>query len=388
MVITQATLPVEPGNKTKTDLIYNLSKKIGSSSHLPLLLEQIIEMTQQALKASAASILLFKDNEQELFFEAASGPVGKELKSFKVDMQYSIAGQVIRTGKPLIVNDVRRNRNFHGNIDDTTGFTTKSLLCVPLITQQKTIGVLEVINKLDGKDFDESDIHVLVPVGVTAAMAIENAKLHQTILEAYKNTIITLMGFIDTKDPYTRGHSQRVMEFTLLAGSTLALPQEKMEILEYSGILHDVGKVIIDSQILNKPEQLSDSEWNIMKEHPAIGANLLKNIPFLEKVSRIVRHHHERYDGTGYPDGLAGEDIPLESRLITVADAFDTMTTNRPYRSALSLDYALDELKKGIGSQFCPVAVEAFLIGFYANIKDKATGQVNPEKERVAAQPN
>jgi putative nucleotidyltransferase with HDIG domain len=385
METKQLTPPIEQDNRTKTDLIYRLSKKIGEVSDLPLLLGQIIEITQKSLKASAASILLFKDNEQVLFFEAASGPVGKELKSVKVDTQYSIAGQVIRTGKPLIVNDVKRNRNFHGNIDDYTGFITKSLLCVPLVTHQKTIGVLEVLNKLDGKDFDESDVHVLVPVGVAAAMAIENTRLHQTILDAYKNTIITLVGVIDTKDPYTRGHSQRVMDFTLMAGSVLLLPPEKMDILRYASILHDIGKVVVDDQILNKPEQLTSSEWNVMRNHPAVGANLLKNIPFLEKSSKIVLHHHERFDGSGYPIGLKGEDIPLEARLITVADAFDSMTTNRPYRPALTIEHAIDELKKGIGSQFCPVAVEAFLSGFYSHFRDKITGHQEPDEELITA---
>ena len=379
MEIIQSTSNIELENKAKTELIYKLSKKISSTSSLSLLLEHIIEMTQKALKASAASILLFKDNEQELFFEAASGPVGKELKSVKVDTQYSIAGQVIRTGKPLIVNDVKRNRNFHGSIDDTTGFATKSLLCVPLMTNQKTIGVLEVLNRLDGKDFDESDVHILVPVGVTAAMAIDNTKLQQTILDAYKNTIIALVGIIDTKDPYTRGHSQRVMEYSLLAGSALFLPPEKMEILEYAGILHDIGKVVIDSQILNKPEKLNPLEWDIMREHPAVGAKLLKNIPFLEKMSKVVLHHHERYDGSGYPAGLKEEGIPLEARLIAVADAFDTMTTNRPYRAALGDQYAINELKKGIGTQFCPIAVKAFLSGYISKSKEKIIS--DPELE-------
>jgi HD-GYP domain-containing protein (c-di-GMP phosphodiesterase class II) len=258
------------------------------------------------------------------------------------------------------------------------------------VASQKTIGVLEVLNKLDGSDFDESDIHVVVPVATTAAMAIENTRLHQTILDAYKNTIVTLAGAIDAKDPYTRGHSQRVMELTMLAGSSLLLSAEEMETLEYAAILHDIGKIVVDGQILNKPDTLTPSEWNIIREHPAIGANLLNKIPFLEKASvvsqrkiyndlatiaflekasKVVLHHHERYDGTGYPDGLKGEDIPMGARLIAVADAFDTMTTDRSYRSALNIDYAISELKSGAGTQFCPVAVEAFISGFLACVK-------------------
>jgi putative nucleotidyltransferase with HDIG domain len=369
--MTDAINTMEVDSKAKLELLYEVSKKIGSVPRMARLLEQIIEMTQKTLDAEAASILLFHDNEQELFFETASGPVEKELKSIKVNTQNSIAGQVIHTKKPLIVNDVNKSRNFLKNIDESTGFVTKSILCVPLVTYHKTIGVLEVLNKLDGSDFDESDIKVVVPVATTAAMAIENTRLHQTILDAYKTTIVTLAGAIDAKDPYTRGHSQRVMELTMLAGSSLLLPLEEMETLEYASILHDIGKIVIDGQILNKPDRLTASEWNIIREHPAIGANLLKKIHFLEKASKLVLHHHENYDGTGYPDALKGEEIPTGARLIAVTDAFDTMTTNRSYRPAFNIDYALRELKNCAGKQFCPIAVEAFISGFRAHLKNK-----------------
>jgi putative nucleotidyltransferase with HDIG domain len=369
MATTNSTNSVELDTKAKLEFLYNVSKKIGSVPRMARLLEQIIEMTQKTLHAEAASVLLFHDNEQELFFETASGPVEKVLRHVKVNTQNSIAGQVAHTGKPLIVNDVTRDRRFLRNIDEFTGFVTKSLICVPLVTYQKTIGVLEVLNKLGWSNFDESDIRLVVPVATTAAMAIENTRLHQTILDAYKNTIMTLAGAIDAKDPYTRGHSQRVMELTMLAGSSLLLPAEEMETLEYASILHDIGKIVVDGQILNKPDSLTPSEWNIIREHPAIGANLLKKIPFLEQASKFVLHHHERYDGTGYPDELKGEEIPMGARLIAVADAFDTMITNRSYRPALNVDYAFSELKSGAGKQFCPVAVEAFISGFRAHTK-------------------
>ncbi len=354
------------------DLIYEVSKRIGSVPRMTQLLEQIVEMTQSTLKASAASILLFGDNGQELYFEAASGPVGKALRHVKVNTQHGIAGQVANSGKPLIVNDVSKDPNFHGKIDDTTGFVTKSIICVPLVANQKILGVIEVLNKLDGSDFNDQDIHVIVPVATTAAMAIDNTRLQQTILDAYKSTIIALAATIDAKDPYTMGHSQRVMEFTLLAGSSLRLPAEEMETLEYAGILHDIGKIAVDAQILNKTDRLTASEWNTIRRHPIIGAKLLKKIPFLEKASNLVQYHHERYDGEGYPDGLRGEEIPMGARLIAVADAFDSMTTDRAYRPALEIDYAINELRSCAGRQFCPVAVEAFINGFRASTKKYA----------------
>jgi putative nucleotidyltransferase with HDIG domain len=369
MVITESINNTEKDTKAGLELIYEVSKKIGSVQRMTRLLEQIVEMTQNTLKASAASILLFDDNEQELYFEAASGPVGKALRHVRVNTQNGIAWQVAHTGKPLIVNDVSRDPNFRGNIDNITGFVTKSIICVPLVTHHKTMGVLEVLNKLDGSDFNDQDIHVIVPVALTAAMAIENTRLQQTILDAYKSTISTLAAAIDAKDPYTRGHSQRVMEFTLLAGSSLSLPVEEMETLEYAGILHDIGKIVIDARILNKPDTLTPSEWNIIRKHPVIGANLLNKIPFLEKASNFVLYHHERYNGEGYPDGLKGEEIPMGARLIAVADAFDSMTTDRSYRPALGIDHSISELRGCAGTQFCPVAVEAFISGFRAHVK-------------------
>jgi len=351
----------EQDNKARLELIYQVSQKVGSVPRMTEMLEQVIRMTQRTLHATAASILLFRENNQELYFEVASGPVGKALKQVKLNTQYGIAGQVARTGKPLIVNDVNRSESFHKNIDNTTGFDTQSLICAPLVVHRQILGVIEVLNKLDGSDFDEQDLEAVVSVASTAAMAIENTRLHQTILEAYKSTILTLAAVIDAKDPYTRGHSQRVMEYALMGGSSLSLSTEDMETLEYASILHDIGKIAIDAQILNKPEGLTAAEWNIIREHPAIGANVIKEIPFLEKASELVLYHHERYDGKGYPTGLKGEDIPFGARLIAVADAFDTMTTDRSYRTAYSIDRSIKELNRCSGTQFCPVAAEAFV---------------------------
>jgi len=358
---------VERENKARLELIYEVSKKVGSLPRMTEMLEQVITMTQQTLNASAASILLFRNNDQELYFEVASGPVGKALRQVKLSTQYGIAGQVARTGKPLVVNDVSRSENFHKMIDDATGFSTKSLVCAPLAVHRKILGVVEVLNKKDGSEFEEQDLEAVISVANTAAMAIENTRLHQTVLDAYKNTIKALAAAIDAKDPYTRGHSQRVMEYTLLAGTYLSFSSEEMETLEYAGILHDIGKISIDSTILNKSGSLNEEEWEIIREHPVIGANLLRGIPFLEKASELVLCHHERFNGEGYPNGLKGEVIPLGARLIAVADAFDTMTTDRAYRAAMTVDHAVEELHNCSGGQFCPIAVKAFTSGLRLN---------------------
>jgi len=363
---------VERENITRLKLCYEVNKKAANNTRLPDMLEQVIMMTQSTLNADAASVLLFRDNNtQELFFEAATGPVGKALRAVKLNTQYGIAGQVVRTGKPLIVNDVSRSTNFHKMIDDTTGFITKSLVCAPLSVNNKVLGVIEVLNKRDSTFFGEQDLESVVSVATTAAMAIENTRLQQTVTEAYKNTITALAAAIDAKDPYTRGHSERVMEYSMKAGISLSLTADEMENLEYAGILHDVGKIAVDCSILNKPGPLNAEEWEVIRAHPVIGAELLKEVPFLAKAAEFVLHHHEKHDGTGYPSGLKGNDIPLGARVIAVADAFDTMTTDRSYRSALPIETAVKELNDCSGTQFCPVAVEALLAGLRLNIPGK-----------------
>ncbi len=326
-------------------------------------LEQIIRMTQQALEVDAASILLFRDNNHELFFEAASGPVSKSLKQVRLSTQYGIAGQVARTGKPLIVNDVERSENFHKIIDDTTGFRTRSLLCAPLIVNKKILGVLEVLNKRDGSAFEEPDLDAAVAVANTAALTIENTRLHQTVLDAYKETVMGLAAMVDAKDRHTRGHSKRVMEYAVLAASLLSMTADEIEVLQFASLLHDIGKINIDTAVLSKSGMLSQEEWQIMRAHPEQGAAIIREIAFLSNASDIVLSHHERFDGEGYPNGLSGEQIPMGARIIAVVDAFDTMTTDRSYRGAMSVDLAIKELHRFSGSQFCPTAVNAFVSG-------------------------
>jgi HD-GYP domain-containing protein (c-di-GMP phosphodiesterase class II) len=342
-------------------------RKLESVPSLPQLFAQVIKMTELTLKAEAASILLFRDNDQELYFEGASGPVGRTLRQVKLNTQYGIAGQVARTGKPLIVNDVARSKNFHKMIDDTTGFATQSLVCTPLSVNKKILGVIEVLNKQDGTSFDERDLEAVVSVANTAAMAIENTRLYQGVTDAFRDTILAVGAAIDSKGPYQNGHSQRVMEYAQKAGAVLSFSPEEMETLEFAAQLHDVGKIMIDSSILNKTEELTPKEWEIMRAHPVKGAEMMANIPLLATARLLVMYHHERYDGRGYPEGLKGEDIPLGARVITAANEFDSMTIESTFRTAMSIEDAVKELRENSGTQFCPVAVKALITGLRLN---------------------
>ena len=346
----------------RLNLLCEVGKKVGSVPRLTELVEQITQMTQRTLNAAASSVLLLDDQERELLFEVAEGQAGKQLRQARLSAQSGIAGWVVRHGKPLIINDVNQDKRFNKSVDEITGFVTRSIMCAPLIVRRKVIGVIEVLNKLDGGDFSGQDLEALVSVAATTAIAIENVRLHRTVLNAYKSTIKALAATIDAKDPHTRGHSQRVTEYALMGAAALSLPPEELEVLEYAGILHDMGKIGIAESILTNPGPLAPEEWEIMRRHPRIGANILEEIPFLEKARRLVLHHHERYDGNGYPDGLKREDIPLGARLLAVADAYEAMTSPRPYRERpLTHKEALEELERNMGTQFDPEVATVFV---------------------------
>lgn len=178
---------------------------------------------------------------------------------------------------------------------------------------------------------------------------------------AYRDTLIVLANAIELRDKYTRGHVERVMRYASLVAEKLGWTASQLEPLEYGTILHDIGKIYIRESILHKAGSLSDEEWTEMKTHTTRGAELLEGISYLEEAIPIIRNHHERWDGLGYPDGLAGEKIPPGARIASVVDAFDAMTTERVYRESSTADQAMEEIRKGSGTRYDPLVVQAFL---------------------------
>ncbi len=184
--------------------------------------------------------------------------------------------------------------------------------------------------------------------------------LYADMRNQYLGTIKALAKAIDAKDAYTHGHSERVAEFAVLIGKEMKLTEDFIDKLQYVALMHDIGKIGIPDEVLNKPSRLSDSEYELVKDHPAVGAEIIKSIKFFGDQANAVRHHHERMDGCGYPDGIQGSEISLGARIVSVADAFDAMTTKRVYRDPMSVQQAVDELKLCCNTQFCSDVVNAF----------------------------
>jgi putative nucleotidyltransferase with HDIG domain len=206
---------------------------------------------------------------------------------------------------------------------------------------------------------DERDL--LVGYAQTIAVALQKLILRENVERNLVDTITAFVNAIESKDHYLKGHSARVAFYAAETAQLLGMTAEMVEVVRRGAMLHDLGKLSIMDTILKKPERLTPDEFTIIKSHPVVGAKILEPLRFLARETCAVRHHHERFDGTGYPDGLRGEDIPLVARLVAVVDVFDAITSNRPYRTALGLAPAREEIARGSGSHFDPVVVEAFL---------------------------
>ncbi len=324
------------------------------------LLNTVLRKAEEVMDAEASSVFRIDEAANELYFITARGAKGKEAKEIRVPMGKGIVGWVAKHGKPLLVADVRKDPRWFKGVDKKTKFVTRSIIAVPLISRGKIIGVAEVLNKRNNQHFNKIDLDMFQSLSNQIAIAIENASLYKALDELFLSSIRAIVEAVDAKDPYTRGHSARVVDYSLMIGASLDLDKDETKRLEVSAILHDVGKIGIPDRILGKPGKLTFEEFTYMKKHPELGSAIIEPIAELKDLIPNILHHHERYDGNGYPRGLKAKKIPYFARIICIADSFDAMTSDRPYRKRLDTMVALEELSKNSGDQFDPVLVKIF----------------------------
>jgi response regulator RpfG family c-di-GMP phosphodiesterase len=254
-----------------------------------------------------------------------------------------------------------------------------SVLCLPLVTKSKVVGALILYKGAGRPSFSQVDIELLAILCGQAAIAIENVRLFEDLQRAHFEAMKALAQAIEAKDHYTRGHCDRTVEYAMAIAEKLRLPDDERKSLRYAAFLHDVGKIGIHESILSKEGRLTEEEYRMMQTHPSMGADIIRGVEFLAPVVPLVYYHQERFDGKGYPEGLAGESIPLGARIVAVLDTFDAMTSNRPYRKAMSLTQATAELRRCAGTQFDPVVVDAFIAVLEERYRtDAAAAGVSP----------
>jgi response regulator RpfG family c-di-GMP phosphodiesterase len=342
-------------------ILYEISNALGSTLNLAELLRLIVRNALRSFDAQVVSLMMVDEETQELSIRFAEGLSPEIMEATRIKIGEGIAGKVARTGQPLLLVDVV------GLQESDLEKGIKSALSVPLKIQDKVIGVINV-SKTSHYKFTEEDLKLLYNLGGLAAQAIEKAQLYQDIRDSlnevkdsYLSTVNALSKAIEAKDPYTQGHVDRVAKYGLAIAMELNPELLKDDMFRYALVLHDVGKIEIPDRILSKPGPLTEEEMAIVRRHPEAGADIISPIKFLSQAADMVRYHQERFDGKGYPRGLKSEEIPMVARIIAVADAFDAMTTDRPYRERASIEEACKEIAKNSGKQFDPQVVKAFL---------------------------
>jgi putative nucleotidyltransferase with HDIG domain len=317
-----------------------------------------LEKAEAICHAETSSIWELDEEAGELFFRVVRGAAAPDIAGIRIPLGQGIAGAVAASGRTELVNDVERDPRWKGDRSDR--FDTRAILTVPLKTRGRVIGVLQLLNPVGKEAFSEDDVRRMRLFAGPLAQALDNARLYAAQQRLYVETVTALAEAVEKRDPYTGGHLHRVVAYSVLLGRELGLDIDALENLALGATLHDIGKIGVPDDVLLKPSRLDPEEAKLMQRHTVDGAEIVSRLESLRDIVPIVRSHHERMDGKGYPDGLPGDEIPLPARIVAVADTFDAMTTSRPYRQALAFDVAAGEIEKHAGAQHCPSVVAAF----------------------------
>ncbi|MEK7825132.1 MAG: HD domain-containing phosphohydrolase [Nitrospirota bacterium] len=326
--------------------------------------KRAMEAATRLMDAETGSLLLIDREKGELFFEVALGKKDRVVSEKRLKIGEGIVGWVAKTGRPVICNDVENDPRYLNVADERSGFRTRNMICTPVSIKDKVIGVLQAINKKKGGLFTKWDLDDFNTLANQVAIAIDNANLYKELKDTFISMAEALADTVEARDAYTGGHTKRVLEYSSIIGEELSLKEGEMENLKFAAVLHDIGKIGVEDRILRKDDKLTEEEDKAMRMHTIIGPRIVENIKPLRSIAPGIRHHHETYDGRGYPDLLKGKEIPIMARIISVADTFDAMTTDRPYRKGLPKEVALRELKDHAGIQFDAMVVDAFIRAF------------------------
>jgi putative nucleotidyltransferase with HDIG domain len=376
--ISTLNLDLEEKNRSLNDAINRLSalnqiSRVLTSSHDRRQVDQtMISLPMALLGAEIGHLLLLDHAAGELVLTHSQGLKEEGRSPRRIPVGTGVAGWVARHRKPLLVPDFSRQDLFTPR--STLGYERHTAISVPLMIKDELIGIISMINREDGRAFTEEDKTLLVTIASEAAMALHNLLLLEKVQSNYFSMVKALIAAVEAKDIYTRGHSERVTQYSMLIAEQMNLPPHRRDIIQKAGFLHDIGKITVELSILNKPAFLDEEERGKIRLHPMVGYRILQPIDFEDDVKVCILQHHERLDGTGYPNGCPAAELILESRILSVADAFDAMTTKRPYREAVSVSDAIIELERCAGSQFDPEVVQAFKLRVESMLA-RGTGQ-------------
>ncbi len=335
--------------------IQRLGRTIGSERQINRLCENTANEICRTLGAGAVSILLRDEFTGDLVTAASSDDLTIGGHHPRIKAGDGLLWQVMKSGKPLHLPGVAAATQFAGTHADHSG------LAVPIQTQEKTLGVIYASVSAKGREFSSRDQDLLQSIANHAAVALDNATLYHDLENLFVGIAWSFAAALDAKSPWTAGHSKRVTQYSVAIAEELGQGSEFLKSVQTCGLLHDIGKIAIPERLLDKPGSITRQEHRTIAAHATQGAKILEHIDTFHPLIPGIRHHHERWDGRGFPDGLTEEEIPLLARVLAVADAYDAMTSDRPYRSRRTRSEALAEIERCSGSQFDPRVVAAFV---------------------------
>lgn len=343
--------------------VMELSEALSSEMPVDQQLEMIVDMVRDNFGAEAVQLVVEEPNRPGTFTtRTVRGPPQLEARIEALVETFTLGGKVLVHGDDVrqwVVNPV------------TAEYQVSSFMAAALKIRGAPMGVLAAY-ALSDRSFTEGQRKGLAFFAGRAANAIDVSRMYGNLADTFTQTMEGFARALEAKDKYTHGHSDRVAMYARLISETMGLPERDCQRIEHGGLMHDIGKIGIKSTDLNKPQKLTPEEYRMFKSHPVLGKRIIEPITFLVPLIPCVYHHHETFDGTGYPLGIGGKDIPLDARILAVADSYDAMTSDRPYRKALPHDIALIELKRCAGRQFDPEVVEAFLSSIEAFRRQRA----------------
>jgi putative nucleotidyltransferase with HDIG domain len=346
------------------DVLYSMARRLVTTDNLEDVVQIVAQHAVDSVQATYARILTREENGDYICraFYSLSHPIDNyELGKKETLVAEHYYNWIMQGGQPEVV--LENDPDLHPEERSVLFLNGANSICLsPLKGIDENIGLLVLGDEQSQhpEAFPSAKLRLINVISDYAASAIQRAILHERLEETFLETIIALANAVDARDSYTGDHSQRIAELSTKIGTEMNLSKDEIEALHWAGILHDIGKIGVPDQILNKQGPLTKEEWVIMKEHPVIGAQIVAPIKYLAKVSPIIQSHHEKVDGTGYPYGLEGEDIPLGSRILSVVDAYIAIRDKRIYSKAQSHEEAIAELRRASGTQFDPYIVDVF----------------------------
>lgn len=347
----------------------SITEAISSPYQINMVLDVILSNSKNFFEADGCSVLL-NDEEGNPEFAAVVGESAPTLKGQKLKKGEGIAGWVIENNDSVLVADVSRDERFSSGIDSMTGMSTGSIICAPLKVVNEVTGVIEIVRAAESKPFKEEDLGMLEILASHASLAIDKAHIFTQKDRWFKSTVELLSGVIGIKDGEFPENRSLVKKYVSLLGWHLNLNSEELELLDLAASVQDIGKLVIPEKILKKESELSEEEWSMIKMHPIISVEILQTVDEFKEIVPIIKHHHENYDGTGYPEGISGEEIPKLARILSIADAYAAMLSRRPYRNSLTKEEAKRAIIEQKGRQFDPKFVDEFI-----KVLDKEKGE-------------